>query len=296
MKQIILSIFLLFSSASFAEEDEWWQYYDRTKIIHLQFSDKVLNDYTVNVAWNPDGGLAPILTGSALINFNSNKEFVSESFSVRAEYFHIPGSMLKDAGFVLFNEDGEFNLSVDLSKTYQIKSDFLKKMSLWSNRHKYDVSSSWEQTPFFFEDIDFDGVDELIITSFNSGQRGDNEYAIHKLHNRWEHLAYKEINTAPFDFIDQHTTFDNKNKTITKFYSGGACANLEDTYKLIDSEFKYIEHIEWDYSYTTTTEYESICTELTYDIVDNKKVIKSKSESYWDNNKSEWIDLGVKFY
>jgi len=301
---LILLAFLLINPVAQAEEDEWWQYYDRTKTIHLQFSDKVEDGYIANVSWSPDGGLAPILTGPALINFNSNKQFGAESFSVRAEYFHIPSSMLKDAGFVLFNEDAEFNLSADLGKTYKIKynSKSFKKISLLNNTHEgfnaddflndnYDSNApgSWEQTPFFFEDMDFDGTKELIVTSFNSGQRGSNEYSVHKLHNRWGNLAYKEVNAAPFDFIDQFTTFDKESKVIKKYYSGGSCANSEDIYKLIDGKYKYIEHKKWRHSASMIVG--SVCTESTFDIVDGKEVLRTESDDYYDDDKHRWIEV-----
>ena len=304
MKQIILLVFLLLSPVTQAEEDDWWQHYDRTKTIHLQFSDTVKDGYTVNVSWNPDGGLAPILTGPALINFNSNKKFGAESFSVRAEYFHIPGSMLKDAGFVLFNEDGKFNLSADLDKTYKIKynSKSFKKISLLNNSHEgfnaddflndnYDSNApgSWEQTPFFFEDMDFDGTDELIVTSFNSGQRGHNEYSIYKLYNRWTNLVYKEMSVAPFDFIDQLTTFDRENKVIKKFYSGGSCSNSEDTYKLIDGRFKHIEHKKWRPSNSMIVG--RVCTESTFGIVNGQKMLKTESDDYYDDGKHRWVEI-----
>jgi len=288
MKQVILSIFLLLNVSVYAEESEWWEYYDRTKTIHLQFVDEVRKGYTVSVTWTPDGGLAPMLTGPALIHFNSNKKYGAESFSIGAEYFHIPSDTLSEAGLELFKDDG-YNLSVDLSKTYKIKYSPYKKISLWNNIHHFEESGAREQTPFFFEDIDFDGIDELIVTSFNSGQRGDNEYSVYKLHTRWSNVVYKEMNFKPFSFIDQHTTFDKQNKDIKKYYSGGSCANSEDIYKLIDGRFKYIEHKKWRPSNSMIVG--SICTESTFDIVDGRRVVKSESDDYYDNNKRKWVKV-----
>jgi hypothetical protein len=304
MKQIILLVFLLLSPVTQAEEDDWWQHYDRTKTIHLQFSDTVKDGYTVNVSWNPDGGLAPMLTGPALINFKSNAKFGTGSYSVKAGYFHIPNRMLVDAGLIIFGENGKFDLSVDLSKTYKIKynSKLFKKISLLDNTHEgfnvtdflndnydHNAPGSWEQIPFFFEDVDFDGVEELIVTDFNSGQRGGNEYSIHKYFERYGKINYKNQSDEPFGYIDQLTTFDKDSKTIAQFHSGGSCANSEDIYKIMGSKFERIQYKKWHQSASMIMNY--VCTESTFDIVDGREVLKSESDDYYDDDKHKWIEV-----
>ncbi len=82
-----------------------------------------------------------------------------------------------------------------------------------NNTHKYEVSGSREQTPFFFEDIDFDGKDELIVVNFNDGQRWFNTYSIYKPTYKYGN-TYNLVNTEPFNIIDQLTTFDKDSKTL----------------------------------------------------------------------------------
>ena len=67
MKQIIVSIFLLLSSVVCAEERK--SFFDGTKTIHLKFTNIIDGQYTVDVLWMPDDGLAPQLVGPAVINF-----------------------------------------------------------------------------------------------------------------------------------------------------------------------------------------------------------------------------------
>ena len=35
----------------------------------------------------------------------------------------------------------------------------------------------------------------------------------------------------------------------------------------------------------------SICTESTFDIVDGRRVVKSESDDYYDNNKRKWVKV-----
>ena len=193
----------------------------------------------------------------------------------------------------LFTDEG-YNLSVDLNKTYKVKYSPYKKISLWNNTHHFEESGSREQAPFFFEDIDLDGVDEIVITDFQAGQRHSNEYSVYKNFSRLSKSDYKVIKTEPFDHIDQLTTFNKNSKTISQFHSGGSCANSEDTYKKTNKGFEFVEFTNWDSR--PTMEYGYVCTKLTYGIVRDEKVIKSKSESYWDSEKSENIKLGTKYY
>lgn len=297
MKFIALLAMLALNSItqSNADNEDWWQYYDRTKTINLKLSDKIKNNYEVNIVWTPDGGLAPVLTGPALINFKSEKW--GDSFAVKADYFHIHEKVLKTAGLNIF-KDGIFNPKVDLGKTYKIAANpkYLKDVSLWQNEHniKPTLESTRSHAPFFFEDMDLDGAEELVIASFGSGQRGSTEYLIYEISNRYSRPVATIKNSAPFNSIDQLSSFDISKKTIKQVSSGGACSSSEDTYKKINNIFQHIQHTSWDYR--VDIEHGYICTESTYDIVDQKKTLKRVSESYWDSNKLERVELSVKYF
>jgi hypothetical protein len=77
------------------------------------------------------------------------------------------------------------------------------------------------------------------------------------------------------------------------FLSGGSCANSNEKFKLIDGKYMPVEFTEWDYA-TNGERY--VCTESTYNVINSKRLLKSKSTSYWDSNKEESVELGIEFY
>jgi hypothetical protein len=174
---------------------------------------------------------------------------------------------------------------------YNTKS--FNKISLLNNTHNYDESGSREQTPFFFEDIDFDGKDELVIVNFNAGQKAYNTYSIYKPNYKYGNM-YNLVSNEPFNVLDQLSTFDKVNKTIDVFSTGGSCGSTNEKFKLINGKYISIEFTEWNPR--PTMEYGYICTESVYDVIKGERVLKSKSESYWDSEKSEYIELGTKYY
>ena len=290
MKQIILLVFLLLSPVTYADTDEWNSFYDGTKTIHLKFTDIINDKYNVNIVWMPRDGEGPRLVGPAIITFSKDSGYV---FSVTADNFHLPFDELKESGILKFDNDGQA-VKVDLSKVYSFEysSDSFNKVSLMNNTHKYEASGSREQVPFFFEDVDFDGKDELVMVSFNSGQRWYNEYIVYKSNYKYGNM-YNLVNTEPLSIIDQLSTFNKQNRTIDVFSSGGACTNSNEKFKLIDGKYIAIELTEWDYYVRDGV---SVCEESIYTVIDDKRILKSKSESYWDYEQAKHIELDTKYY
>jgi len=290
MKYIILLAFLLINSVTQAEEVGRKSFFDGTKTIHLKFSDVIDDKYTVNVVWMPRDGEGPRLVGPAIITFLKDSGYL---FSVTASYFHLPTAELAKSGILKTDDDGQA-VEVDLAKVYSFKydSDSFNKISLVNNTHKFKESGSREQTPFFFEDIDFDGEIELVVVDFNAGQRWLNEYTIYKPNYKYGNM-YNLVNIEPFSTLDQLSTFDKENRTIDVFSSGGSCTNSNKKFKLIDGRYTLVELTDWDYA-TDGERY--VCIESAYDIVNSKKILKSKSTSYWDSETSENVELGTKYY
>ena len=290
MKYIILLAFLLINPVASSEEDEWESFFDGTKIIHLKFSDVIDDKHTVNVVWMPRDGEGPRLVGPAIITFLKDSGYL---FSVTASYFHLPTAELAKSGILKTDDDGQA-VEVDLAKVYSFKydSDSFNKISLVNNTHKFKESGSREQIPFFFEDIDFDGEIELVVVDFNAGQRWLNEYTIYKPNYKYGNM-YNLVNIEPFSTLDQLSTFDKENRTIDVFSSGGSCTNSNKKFKLIDGRYTLAELTDWDYA-TDGERY--VCIESAYDIVNSKKILKSKSTSYWDSETSENVELGTKYY
>ena len=290
MKYIILLAFLLINSVTQAEEVGRKSFFDGTKTIHLKFSDVIDDKYTVNVVWMPRDGEGPRLVGPAIITFLKDSGYL---FSVTASYFHLPTAELAKSGILKTDDDGQA-VEVDLAKVYSFKydSDSFNKISLVNNTHKFKESGSREQIPFFFEDIDFDGEIELVVVDFNAGQRWLNEYTIYKPNYKYGNM-YNLVNIEPFSTLDQLSTFDKENRTIDVFSSGGSCTNSNKKFKLIDGRYTLVELTDWGYA-TDGERY--VCIESAYDIVNSKKILKSKSTSYWDSETSENVELGTKYY
>jgi len=290
MKQIILLVFLLLSPVTYADTDEWNSFYDGTKTIHLKFTDIINDKYNVNIVWMPRDGEGPRLVGPAIITFSKDSGYV---FSVTADNFHLPFDELEKSG-ILKTDDNEQAVKVDLSQVYSFEysSDSFNKVSLINNTHKYEASGSREQVPFFFEDVDFDGKDELVIVDFNAGQRGYNEYTVYKSNYKYGNM-YNLVNTEPFSIIDQLSTFNKQNRTIDVFSSGGACGSTNEKFKLIDDRYTPVEFTEWN-SIANGERY--VCVESIYTVANEKRTLKSKSESYWDYEQAKHIELGTKYY
>ncbi len=69
-----------------------------------------------------------------------------------------------------------------------------------------------ENSPFFFQDLDFDGKEELVVNNWRRSVRGCNTYDVYKL----ECMGAELVTTPPFCKIDNYmTTFDSIARTIT---------------------------------------------------------------------------------
>ena len=297
---LILLAFLLINPVAQAQEDERKSFFDGTKTIHLKFVDVINDKYTVNVLWTPDDGHVPALVGPATIRFVRDGGGV---FSVSADAFHMPFEVLWKLGLIKYEDSSKHDghtAEVDLTKVYPVKYDSLRKPVLFDNSHRYDGLKTGGSTPFFFEDIDFDGKDELIVVDFGTGQKRVDEYTVYKsgeIPSRkityrpvyQDSSIYNLASPEPFNMLDQKTAFNKENRTIEVFLSGGACGSTNEKFKLVDGKYKSIKFTEW-------IPVEGACAETVYGMREGKRVLKSITESYWDSEKSEHIELGTKFY
>lgn len=77
---------------------------------------------------------------------------------------------------------------------------------------KQENESLSQNTPFFFQDLDFDGTEELVINNWRTAIRNCNTYDVYKI----DGMSTKLITTPPFYKIDNYITeFDSINRTIT---------------------------------------------------------------------------------
>jgi hypothetical protein len=251
----------------------------------------------VDVLWTPDDGYVPRLVGPATIRFIEDSD---STFSVSADAFHMPYDTLWKLGLIKYEDSSKndgHTVEVDLTKIYPVEYNSSSKSSLFDSSHGNSV-------PFFFEDIDFDGKDELIVVDFGTGQRRVDEYTVYKsgeIPNRkityrpvyQDSSIYNLATTEPFNMLDQKTTFNKENRTRDVFSSGGACGSKNEKFKLIDGKYVAIEFTDWNYYIRDVG---SVCVESHYVVISGERALKSKSESYWDSEKSKYIELGVKYY
>lgn len=82
-------------------------------------------------------------------------------------------------------------------------------------------------SPFFFQDVDFDGVKELLINNWRCGIRYSNRYDVYEI----EDWKAQLVTAPPFDEIDDSMTrFDSIQQTI-RLVEGSAVEAYERTYQ-----------------------------------------------------------------
>lgn len=80
-------------------------------------------------------------------------------------------------------------------------------------------------TPFYFQDVNLDGEEELVFNSHLEGGRDNHACFVYS-------VSKKEfLTTPPFNLLTSGAEYDFKKRTITMFYSGGATYWTEYTYK-----------------------------------------------------------------
>jgi hypothetical protein len=233
----------------------------------------------VDVKWFPDNGLAPFLTGPAIITFNRKGDVLSW-FTKLTGFFHIPD----------FEVDWE---KINNGEVFEISyRDF------WNPKKIPIGSGGWaggaifqslvfpgnpdigprvlaSEAPFFFEDVNFDGTEELIITEKRGGQRGEDSYKVYSIDKYGAiNSRYDITNSMPYVKFDAFTKFNPEDKTITLYSSGGACGSVYETYQGVVEhrgvKFRLIKR--WEYS-GYYDDNKVPCYLTTYDIVNGREVL-----------------------
>jgi len=276
MKKLILIAFLFLSNLAFADEvnkmatidgetivseysdnglPKFYELLDGRTPVYIEFTDVIQDRYIVDVEWFPDWGLAPLLTGPANINFKLVDRDIK--FSIKADLFNIGHRMFS---FPKYRIDANTIVNKDI-----IKMKF------------GDIANA----PFAFGDMNFDGVNELVIADRNGGQRGYDAYSVYLI-QEIEGSSYFNIldltDVLPYSEIDETTEFDWDNKTVLLYYSGGACGSSYETYKRVFSDYplrdykfeliKKIVYASWDDDGNDIP-----CSKYVYDVVDGIQVL-----------------------
>ena len=210
---------------------KYYELMDGKTPIYIEFTDVIQGRYIVDVEWFPDSWLAPLLTGPANINFKLVDSNVK--FTIKADLFNIGHRMFS---FPKYRIDANTIANKDI-----IKMKF------------GDIANA----PFAFGDMNFDGINELVIADRNGGQRGYDAYSVYLI-QEIEGTSYFNIvdltDEMPYKYIDETTEFDSDTKTMELYYSRGACSSSYEKYQRIfsdyplrDYKFELIKKIDYDY-------------------------------------------------
>ena len=173
------------------------------KRLFIRYNQPV-EGYTVTGVCFPlagyDRGREHELVGKAILHFESE----DNHFDIYNEYF-------SDSTLYYVNEQPFADRQV-------LHLDYLPK--------KADEYLGYN-TPFFFQDVDFDGIKELLLNNWRCGIRHSNHYEVYKIEDRKARL----LTAPPFDEMDDSMTrFDSIQQTI-RLVEGSAVEAYERTYQ-----------------------------------------------------------------
>lgn len=213
--------------------------------ITIEYSAPI-KGYNVSVKWLIRGKLEA--QGSA--NFKGPAILTFENIKTKEIFWAIHPEFTIDI-------DQENLKYITVVKNEFVKNESFTQVSKYINPKFTKVGTSKEEEgfgytyiPFFFQDVDFDDVDELILTYATTNEKGGATNKVFKKDNEGE---FSEMNNEPFTNFSgfyygnpsadaySYTTIDYKNKTITQYQLSGAGGSGEIIYefKKADYDSKY---------------------------------------------------------
>jgi hypothetical protein len=262
MKKLILLNFLLITFSL-------WGHSQANKItpkmIIVEYSNEI-HGYSIKAIWKPSTIIFNHIVGPAIIEFISKKD--SASFTLTNNNFSIQKNRLPFS----YTSEG-----LEIEKLNQ------KCIRLAYNQKNLKTNESFGTTnePFFFQDIDFDNIKELIIVEVGNGQRGVASFKAYKfdvggVQSDLYNITYKE----PFKLLDEMSTVDYKNKRITIYGSNGVCAGTTEIYELHTAKNGGLENKFVLETIIEEQRYDSFddCYEVKYKVISSTKQLISKKE------------------
>lgn len=189
--------------------------------IFISYNQKV-NGYKVNVMWFPFD-IQYIDQSPAILHFQNDTSgfyIYNPSFLETGVYEKFKKNSLKDGDTIYVNY------------TPKESSEYAEDFGYLADNN----------IPFFFQDVDFDGEDELLITNWQCGSKGSSTYDVYKVNQYYEYrLDMIKLTDAPFYKMENgQTEFNPKEKTIKLHLNFNAYEYAIHTYKQVRQE-----KIEW---------------------------------------------------
>jgi hypothetical protein len=235
--------------------------------VRIEYSN-LINGYKVTAIWKPVYVKHGCAYGAAIVEFYNPKDSVK--FDVTNGYFAIdikklPFSYDKDSlKVVRFNE-------TNITLLY-------KEMN---NKTNENFGNTWE--PFFFQDVDFDNVKDLIMEEYGQGQRAGACFRAYKLDEKGqrEEQIFNITYVEPFFSLDNNSKIDYANKRIEIVRCCGSCAYETKIYSIDEKESSSYGGNKFFLEFIKQEKYnsdEGKCYEETYRIIDGSKVFESQRE------------------
>lgn len=198
------------------------------QVIHISFENEI-EGYTVTAIWKPTKVFYNHVVGPAIIEFKNKKD--STTFSITNNNFSLLKSKLS------------FTYSIDSLEIESLNQDFVSLIYDDTNLGSEENFGTTNE-PFFFQDLNFDGKKELLITEVRNGQRSVASFKAYSFeYGELAHEMYDITNAEPYRYLDELSKIDDVAKTITIYGSGGLCSNNAEIYKLKVSTTPYERNI-----------------------------------------------------
>lgn len=190
-------------------------------VVNVTYINKI-NNYSVSAIWSPSKLRYSHVIGPAIITFTNHT--TQEAFSITNNNFSILKTLLP----FTFDENEEI-----LKVKNDIKINY--EPTVLSNEDGFGITS----VPFFFQDINFDDREELLITEVDNGQKGAATFKVYSFDESGEietdlyGITYQE----PFISLDQYSQINYEDKSISIYGYGGWCAGGRTIYQSISSKY-----------------------------------------------------------
>ena len=300
MKNTILILLLFLTLTSCSKQNKKESYNEQIKStvnnldkrnneIIIKYSNPI-KGYNVSAKWLIRGKIEAQFSnnfkGPAILTFENIK--TKEIFWVLHPEFTIDIDQENLKYITVVDDEFVKNESFTQVCTY-IKPKFEKV-----GTSKEEEGVGYTYIPFFFQDVDFDDVDELILTYATTYEKGGSKNKIFKKDD-YENLEFSEMTNEPFTNFSgfyygnpiadaySYTIIDYKNKTITHSGMSGAGGRGEIIYEFKKSEGGDDYHLskktdinnydDWEIEETTISTYNDYGKQII-------AVKKSKSKLY----------------